>query len=51
MKTWTRRSFLETSASLVALTELNSFNYHKTIVEHKFARDRVLKVYADWLKK
>ncbi|MDP5090742.1 MAG: sugar phosphate isomerase/epimerase, partial [Saprospiraceae bacterium] len=25
MKTWTRRSFLETSASLVALTALNSF--------------------------
>ena len=33
------------------LPELNSFNYPKPIVEHKFARDRVLKVYADCLKK
>ncbi|MFM2048613.1 MAG: hypothetical protein RI955_1161, partial [Bacteroidota bacterium] len=32
------------------LPELNSFNYPKPIVEHKFARERVLKVYAETLK-
>ncbi|MEY2829772.1 MAG: hypothetical protein RIQ33_1630, partial [Bacteroidota bacterium] len=32
------------------LPELNSFHYPKPIVDHKFARDRVLKVYADCLK-
>ncbi|MEY4875749.1 MAG: hypothetical protein RL708_898 [Bacteroidota bacterium] len=32
------------------LPELNSFDYPKPIVEHKFARERVLKVYAETLK-
>jgi deoxyribodipyrimidine photo-lyase len=33
------------------LPDLNSFHYPKPIVDHKFARNRVLKVYADCLKK